>query len=629
MRPQVESQSPSTTSYLPTEYLDAPTNILVPRHHEATADDNGDNNDDKDGDNVGRTEIVASHRTAVLDQARANDSVPTPWSDTEAMQLVRAFVELESDAELKRAIRPKYNRELHSLLLHKHPEFRHSQAAVKSKLARMKNNYYRLQNRLELSAVSRTDPLPVWYVLMDSVMERDVRELRKAISMGASRENGPEARRILESRSRGAVARQGDERMHRTPGSHDLAPSNDTPAYAFPALPSLPTAAPSATAAVPSSPRHVAPAPLFARASSAVHAPNTTAAAAVASTPIVSTPSIIATAPASASAGSTLAAQLAAALSTTPAPATAAAADLSPGINRSGVALAAPVSTGFTPASVVAPSVPAPSAHAGGSTPLSTLPAPSEAPALAADGAGASYLQSLRAATIPNSARGDRLTPPSSAQNERCSLSPSAQDGMQMSPPSAAQGDQLTPPPSTQNGQSERRPLSLSAGRGERLASPPARYDRRMPPSFAQQGRRMAAGAGGLFEAPQEGRWMAAGAGGFTGWRGSRRGGWAWRRERDSFAADPEAGNADHMAGGSADNGAAADSLGAAMDKAVESAFTDFQGMAQEWVESACAEFEGLVAEMAERACFQFRSAGREFAEAWKARQESKKPRRF
>ncbi|GJP49792.1 hypothetical protein CLOM_g8962 [Closterium sp. NIES-68] len=503
MQSEYESRSPSLD--LPTENQDVP--ILVSRYHDAAADD-----DDLDG-----TDIVNSTRT-VADEARAVNGVRPHWSDTEVMQLVRAFVELDREIDLRRVIHgSNYYRELHSLIVHKHPDFRHSQGAVKSKLLRMKNNYYRLQNRLERSAVSRTDPLPEWYVMMDSVMERDTYNWREAIPMGPARENRLEARHALPSRSRGVVAAAAaavakEESAKGDSSGKDLAPSNDTPAYAFPALPSLPTAAGA------NSLRYASP---TARGSSATYAATTAAAPAT-----VAAPSSV-SAPTTAVATS-VAARSVAALPTTPAPA---------------------ASKALAPATVMAPAT-------------ATAPSP------AAGESGGSYLQSLRAATIPPAAQGGRLVSPPSNQNERRMSPSSARDGMRMSPPSAGR---LVTPSSARN-----------AGR--------------MPPSSAQEGRRVAA------------------AGGPAGWRGRR--GWAWR-ERD----DAETGNADYMT--------AAESLGAAMDEAVENAFADFQGMTQEWVESACAEFEGLVAEMAEKACFQFRSAAREFSEAWKAGQDHKRRRRY
>ncbi|GJP48918.1 hypothetical protein CLOM_g8183 [Closterium sp. NIES-68] len=618
MQPDFDSRSPSPS--LPTGSQDVP--ILVSRyHHEITTAD------DDDHTNNGAA-IVFSARTAV-DRSRSDDlratsnGVQLHWSESEALQLVRAFVEVERDTDLKRSIHGNYYRELLFLLLHKHPDFRHSQAALKSKLQRMKDKYYRLQDRLERSAVTRTDPLPEWYVLLDTVMKKDARNWREAIPIGSSRENRSRSNRQdsgrgSASKSRGHIRAALAAREERTQGNstgHALAHLNDTPAYAFPALPSLPTAA----AAGPNALQCVRPAPSAARESSVLYAPSAAAVTAPSKSAVASSVAEMSTTPAQAAAA---AAETVPALSTAAAVAPAALAGRSTHLRTlpapSGATALAADGAGArylqslraaTPASgVVAPSAPpaatavaAVAADGSGArylqslraaTPASGVVAPSAPPAspavaaVAADGSGASYVQLLRAATLPNSARGDRLTPPSSAQNGRRSLSPSARDDLRMSPPSAARDETLVSPP-------------------------PARYNRRMLPSFAQQGRRVSA------------------PGGFAGWRGSRQGGWAWRRERNTLAADPEAGSADHMADGNADYRAAADSLGAAMDEAVESAFTDFQGMAQEWVESACAEFEGLVGEMAEKACFQFRSAGREFAEAWRAGQENKRRRRY
>ncbi|CAI5531925.1 unnamed protein product [Closterium sp. Naga37s-1] len=209
------------------------------------------------------------------------------------MQLVYAFVELDRENDGMRIIHgSNYYRELIALLLRKFPEFRHSQPAVKSKLIRMKNKYYRLQNRLDRSAVSSKEQLPEWYVLMDSVMERDEFHLRSARG-----EIRPRRGRPPKSRGRPAAASAVPkrERGQGDSSEDDLNPLDgsldDAEAYSFPALPTLPTAANARTLQYPSpalptlptvavteARQYVSPPPRSAREVSALYTPTAAAA---------------------------------------------------------------------------------------------------------------------------------------------------------------------------------------------------------------------------------------------------------------------------------------------------------------------------------------------------------------
>ncbi|CAI5501999.1 unnamed protein product [Closterium sp. Naga37s-1] len=167
------------------------------------------------------------------------------------MQLVYAFVELDRENDGMRIVHgSNYYRELIALLLRKFPEFRHSQPAVKSKLIRMKNKYYRLQNRLDRSAVCR-----------------------------------PAAAPAVPKRERGRGDSSEDD-LNPLDGSLD-----DAEAYSFPALPTLPTAANARTLQYPSpalstlptvavteAQQYVSPPPRFAREVSALYTPTAAAA---------------------------------------------------------------------------------------------------------------------------------------------------------------------------------------------------------------------------------------------------------------------------------------------------------------------------------------------------------------
>ncbi|CAI6000449.1 unnamed protein product [Closterium sp. NIES-64] len=321
------------------------------------------------------------------------------------MQLVYAFVELDRENDGMRIIHgSNYYRELIALLLRKFPEFRHSQPAVKSKLIRMKNKYYRLQNRLDRSAVSSKEQLPEWYVLMDSVMERDEFHLRSARG-----EIRPRRGRPPKSRGRPAAASAVPkrERGRGDSSEDDLNPLDgsldDAEAYSFPALPTLPTAAnartlqyPSPalptlpTAAVTKAQQYVSPPPRSAREVSALYTPT-----AAATLPLNAG---AASAPGATGASSTVGQAVAAA--------------------TAAGALALAVLGASNPLRGVAPiaaSIPPPSA------PTERLTPPHAA-------------QDDRL-TSPASAGGDKLTSPASAEDDRLASPPSPRDGMQMSPP--------------------------------------------------------------------------------------------------------------------------------------------------------------------------------------------------
>ncbi|GJP56612.1 hypothetical protein CLOM_g15667 [Closterium sp. NIES-68] len=119
---------------------------------------------------------------------------PTYWSDTEVRQLLEAHAELDPELGAVRSIRgsnavrgirgSNYYRELRHLLLLRHPGFRHSQDAIKSKIQRLKGTYEKLRDLLEqtdqmeqsgcssLAARIRTAQIPEWFVLLDPVMSR-------------------------------------------------------------------------------------------------------------------------------------------------------------------------------------------------------------------------------------------------------------------------------------------------------------------------------------------------------------------------------------------------------------------------------------------------------------------------
>ncbi|GJP48915.1 hypothetical protein CLOM_g8181 [Closterium sp. NIES-68] len=122
---------------------------------------------------------------------------PTHWSDTEVRQLLEAHAELDPEFGAVRGIRgsnvrgirgANYHRELRHLLLLRHPGFRHSQHAIKSKILRLKGNYDKLRDQLErtdqmersgrssfagrIRTAQLPQELPEWFVLLDPVMSR-------------------------------------------------------------------------------------------------------------------------------------------------------------------------------------------------------------------------------------------------------------------------------------------------------------------------------------------------------------------------------------------------------------------------------------------------------------------------
>ncbi|CAI5519286.1 unnamed protein product [Closterium sp. Naga37s-1] len=261
----------------------------------------------------------------------------------------------------------------------------------------MKNKYYRLQNRLDRSAVCSKEQLPEWYVLMDTVMERDEFHLRSA-----RKEILPTRRRGRPPKSRGrpaaAPAVPKRERVQGDLSDDDLNPLDDplddTEAYSFPALPTLPTAANARTLQYPSpalptlrtvavteAQQYVSPPPRFAREVSALYTP--TAAAAL------------------------------------PLKAGAASAPGATGASAAvGQAVAAATAAGALALAVL-----------GASNPLRGV-----APIVALTSPPAAQDDRL---TSPASAGGDKLTSPASAEDDdRLASPPSARDGMRgMSPP--------------------------------------------------------------------------------------------------------------------------------------------------------------------------------------------------
>ncbi|CAI7812109.1 unnamed protein product [Closterium sp. NIES-53] len=463
MQFQDDSPSPSNNSLLPSDYLNAP--IFASRYHDDSADDddNVDNDDNDVNHDVNGREIARERRSAA-DLARAINGVRQHWSPTETMQLVYAFVELDRENDGMRIIHgSNYYRELIALLLRKFPEFRHSQPAVKSKLIRMKNKYYRLQNRLDRSAVSSKEQLPEWYVLMDSVMERDEFHLRSARG-----EIRPRRGRPPKSRGRPAAtsAVPKRERGQGDSSEDDLNPLDssldDAEAYSFPALPTLPTAANARTLQYPSpalptlptvavteARQYVSPPPRSAREVSALYTP--TAAAAL---PLkVGAASAPGATGASAAVGQAVAAATAAgalALAVLGATAGGGAAGTAAG---TGSGTAAGTGSGTAAAISAGPAT-------GTGTGTGTGAALGTAAAGAND-SGRSYLQSLLATTIPLSPRAKRSIPPPSAPTERLTPPPAAQDDRLTSPASAG-GDKLTSPASAED---------------DRLASPPSARD--------------------------------------------------------------------------------------------------------------------------------------------------------
>ncbi|CAI7812993.1 unnamed protein product [Closterium sp. NIES-54] len=457
MQFQDDSPSPSNNSLLPSDYLNAP--IFASRYHDDSADDddNVDNDDNDVNHDVNGREIARERRSAA-DLARAINGVRQHWSPTETMQLVYAFVELDRENDGMRIIHgSNYYRELIALLLRKFPEFRHSQPAVKSKLIRMKNKYYRLQNRLDRSAVSSKEQLPEWYVLMDSVMERDEFHLRSA---------------------RGEIR----PRRGRPPKSRANA---RTLQYPSPALPTLPTVA------VTEARQYVSPPPRSAREVSALYTP--TAAAALplkvgaASAPgATGASAAVGQAVAAATAAGALALAVLGASNPLPgvAPIVASVPPLSTTSAAAGGGAAGTAAGTGSGTAAGTGSGTAAAISAGPATGTGTGTGTGAALGTAAAGAndsGRSYLQSLLATTIPLSPRAKRSIPPPSAPTERLTPPPAAQDDRLTSPASAG-GDKLTSPASAED---------------DRLASPPSARDgmRRSPP-ITRGGRRMAAGLG-------------------------------------------------------------------------------------------------------------------------------------
>ncbi|CAI5473184.1 unnamed protein product [Closterium sp. Yama58-4] len=396
MQFQEDSPSPSNNSLLPSDYLNAP--IFSSRYHDDSADDDdNDDNDDNDVNNDVNGREIARERRSAADLARAVNGVRQHWSPTETMQLVTAFVELDRENDGMRIVHgSNYYRELIALLLRKFPEFRHSQPAVKAKLIRMKNKYYRLQNRLDRSAVSSKDQLPEWYVLMDQVMERDEFHLRSARGEIRPRRGRPPKSRGRPAASAAVPKR---ERERGDSSEDDLNPLDgsldDAEAYSFPALPTLPTAAnartlqypspalptlPTAAAMAPQ--QYLSPAPQAARNFSALYTPST-----VAALPLKAG---AASAPGATGAAATV-----------------------------GQAVAAATAAGALALAVL-----------GASNPLRGGVAPVVAPRLTPPPAA----QDDRL-TSPASAGGDKLTSPASAGDDGLASPPSPQDDMRMSPP--------------------------------------------------------------------------------------------------------------------------------------------------------------------------------------------------
>ncbi|CAI5468789.1 unnamed protein product [Closterium sp. Yama58-4] len=408
MQFQEDSPSPSNNSLLPSDYLNAP--IFASRYQDDSADDDdNDDNDDNDVNHDVNGREIARERRSSADLARAINGVRQHWSPTETMQLVTAFVELDRENDGMRIVHgSNYYRELIALLLRKFPEFRHSQPAVKAKLIRMKNKYYRLQNRLDRSAVCSKDQLPEWYVLMDSVMERDEFRLRSA--RAEIRPNRGRRGRPPKSGGRPAAAQAVPKREREQGDSSDddLNPLDgsldDTEAYSFPALPTLPTAANTRalqyaspalptlrTVSVTEPLPYVSPPPRFAREGSALYTP--TAAAAL---------------PLKAGAAS--------------------APGAAPGASATvGQAVAAATAAGALALAVLNASNPLRGVAPIGASRLTPPPAAED-----------------DRLTSPASARGDKLTSPASAEDDRLASPPSARDDMRMSPPITRGGRRMS-----------------------------------------------------------------------------------------------------------------------------------------------------------------------------------------